>query len=252
MMMRHRDFKRTGADGFTLLELLIALVLGLIVMSILIWLYLSNTQAALFQTGVLRVQENGRFAIDMISRSARMIGYDDPTTATTLTSPVVSGTDGSGSTLLTVSNLKPFADTLVVRYEGGTDIRDCRGTEVAAENEVTNFYAVTTDNNLVCATANGNELTLAEGVEDVQILYGEDVSGDGIANRYVSAASVTSWNNIVTVQVALLVNSVATALPALFDSDGNPDGVCIGCTLFATVNDQLIRGEFITTINIRN
>jgi len=49
---------------------------------------------------------------------------------------------------------------------------------------------------------------LIEGVENLQILYGEDTDNDDIANRYVSASNVTVWNAIKSVRIALLVSTV--------------------------------------------
>jgi type IV pilus assembly protein PilW len=259
----NRMINRRRSGGLTLIELMVALVLSLMVAQAIIYLYLSNTAAATFQRGAARVGENGRFAVDMISRSIRMAGYNDPQTSTVPTSPALQGTDGSSGVLLSIANLKSSSDTIGIRYEGGTNIHDCQGQSVAAGSWVTNVYAVTSDDNLVCAVqltasdgtvTNQSALTLAEGVENVQTLYGEDLSGDGVANRYVPAGSVSNWSGIATVQVAMLVNSVTNALPSSVDSGGalHVESVCIGCTTFSAVNDALIRGEFITTVNVRN
>jgi type IV pilus assembly protein PilW len=48
---------------------------------------------------------------------------------------------------------------------------------------------------------------LAEGVEDMQIQYGEDLSGDGVANRYVDA-DVADMAKVVSVRFGLLVETV--------------------------------------------
>jgi type IV pilus assembly protein PilW len=50
---------------------------------------------------------------------------------------------------------------------------------------------------------------LAEGVEDMQVLYGEDTIGnDQVPDLYRAADTVVNWNNVVSLQVALLVSSV--------------------------------------------
>ena len=53
---------------------------------------------------------------------------------------------------------------------------------------------------------------LVEGVENMQILYGEDLSGpdgklDGIADRFLSADDVVDFNDIIAVKISLLVRS---------------------------------------------
>ena len=55
----------------------------------------------------------------------------------------------------------------------------------------------------------GDPQELAEGVEDMQILYGEDTIGaDQVPDVYRAADTVANWNNVVSLQVALLVSSV--------------------------------------------
>jgi len=193
----HRSIRPVRAvAGFTLVELMVALVLGLLVLGSVITVYMNNTQAAQFQTGVMRAQENGRFAIDVLSRTLRMAGYD-PDGGATVSGNVISGTTGSSGTTFTQSGLKSGADTITVRYEGGTDIRDCRGVATSSSNAIVNQYAILTDasgiDQLVCNTADGNAESLAEGIEDMQVLYGVDLDSDGVANRYVDASSVSDW-----------------------------------------------------------
>jgi type IV pilus assembly protein PilW len=45
---------------------------------------------------------------------------------------------------------------------------------------------------------------LAEGIENMQVLYGQDTDGDQAPNVYRTAAAVTNWNQVVSLQVALL------------------------------------------------
>lgn len=240
---------RCRAAGFGLVELMVALVIGLIVLGSVLAVYMSNSQSARFQSGLMRAHENGRFAIDVLSRTMRMAGYDDPDTATEVGTTFVQGTISYSGATFTQSGLNTAGDTVTIRYEGGTGIRDCRGGTVAANTVAVNQYGIWTDgdgdSHLVCNTANGNAEPLAEGVQDMQVQYGLDLDGDGVANRYVDAGSVGNWAQVVSVQVALLVNSVNAALP-------QEDTVCLGCSVFAGTQDFLIRAEFQTTIGMRN
>lgn len=236
-------------QGFTLVELMVALVLGLLVLGMVITAYLGNTQASRFQNGVLRVQENGRFAIDMLSRTMRMAGYDDPASAAPVTGHAIKGAATAGAAALTQTGIKANTDIIAVTYEGGTDIRDCQGNNFAQGVVRTSQYAVRDDGNLVCLTnATGATVQeLAEGIEDMQILYGIDPDEDGVANRYVDVANIGVGNldNIISLEITLLVNSVVNVLPAT-------DNVCLGCVVFAGSTDQLLRAEFQTIIDIRN
>ncbi len=52
-----------------------------------------------------------------------------------------------------------------------------------------------------------NPQELVEGVENMQVLYGEDTDGDDTANRYVAADEVTNPAAVVAVRVGLLMRA---------------------------------------------
>ena len=62
-------------------------------------------------------------------------------------------------------------------------------------------------------------LELVDGIQNMQVLYGEDNDNDSYANYYVPAASVANMNNVVSVRITLLVRSyldnVTTAAQSL-------------------------------------
>jgi type IV pilus assembly protein PilW len=61
--------------GFSLVELMLALALGLVVVTGIVQLFVGNSQTYNVLNGQARMQENGRFALDIISRAARTAGY---------------------------------------------------------------------------------------------------------------------------------------------------------------------------------
>ncbi len=61
--------------GFSLVELLVALVLGLFVVAGVIQVYVSNKQAYRVNDAMERIQENARFAMHFLTRDIRMAGY---------------------------------------------------------------------------------------------------------------------------------------------------------------------------------
>ena len=63
------------AQGFSLIELMLALALGVIVTAGIVALFVGNNQTYTLLNGQSRMQENARFAVDFISRSARAAGY---------------------------------------------------------------------------------------------------------------------------------------------------------------------------------
>jgi len=87
---------------------------------------------------------------------------------------------------------------------------------------------------------------LAEGVDTLQVLYGVDSNGDRIADDYLTANSVTHWENIISVRVALLVRS-------LEQYGKNPDTAheVLGVDI-AAAGDNRERLMFSTTTTLRN
>ena len=87
-------------------------------------------------------------------------------------------------------------------------------------------------------------LEMVDGVEDMQLRYGEDTDGDGVANRYATAAAVTDWSGVVTVRLELLLvsddDNIARAAQAY-----TLDGVAVMPT------DRRLRRVFTTTVAVR-
>ena len=62
---------------------------------------------------------------------------------------------------------------------------------------------------------------LIDGVENMQILYGEDTSGNRVADAYLNATAVTNWEDVVSVKLALLFTTVDEDFTAPFDIRAN-------------------------------
>ena len=70
------DMNRKHAQcGLTLVELMVAMVLGLLLMGGVLQMHTANRQTTRVSEGVSRIQENARYAIAMIQREVRMAGY---------------------------------------------------------------------------------------------------------------------------------------------------------------------------------
>ncbi len=99
--------------GLTLIEILIALVIGLVLMAGVISLMINSKRAYNTQSDLAGVQENARFVVDTIAKDARMAGYQGcsgglPDAIQGLNNQTISGiTSDISSDVLLVS----FADT---------------------------------------------------------------------------------------------------------------------------------------------
>ena len=61
--------------GLTLVELMIAMLLGLFLLGGLLQIFISSKQTNRMQEGLSRLQENGRFAMDFMTRDIRLAGF---------------------------------------------------------------------------------------------------------------------------------------------------------------------------------
>jgi type IV pilus assembly protein PilW len=66
---------KSPETGFTLIELMIAMLLGLFLIGGIIQIFIGSRQTYKMQENMSRLQENGRFAMDFITRDNRMIGF---------------------------------------------------------------------------------------------------------------------------------------------------------------------------------
>lgn len=78
-MRRKRPRSQPSADvragGFTLVELMVAMTIGLIILAGVAQIFTSSRATYVVQEGLARVQENGRFAMEFIAQDLRMAGY---------------------------------------------------------------------------------------------------------------------------------------------------------------------------------
>lgn len=67
--------QRAAAAGFTLVELMVAITIGLILLAAIGQLFVTSRATHGIEEALARVQENGRFATDFIAKDLRMAGY---------------------------------------------------------------------------------------------------------------------------------------------------------------------------------
>jgi len=91
-----------------------------------------------------------------------------------------------------------------------------------------------------------NPVEIVNGVEDLQVTYGEDTTGDGAVDNYPDATGVTNWNNVVSVRIQLLVatdEDIGSVKRPYTDLTG---------TVVPDPGDFKIRRRFASTVNLRN
>lgn len=95
---------------------------------------------------------------------------------------------------------------------------------------------------------------LVEGVETMQVSYGEDTDSDGLPNRYVSAGDVTDTDDIVTVRVGLLMYSIREVSEENDTRSFNVAGTNVADTGTIPTHggNKSLRQVYTATVKIRN
>ncbi|MCF6364093.1 MAG: PilW family protein [Gammaproteobacteria bacterium] len=231
-------------QGFSLVEIMVAMTLGLVLLGGTITLYASSKDSYRLQENIAGLQENARFAIHALRRDVEMAGF--PMAREIVPFNIAETLDGGGNT----------SDQLSIQYNSSNppNNTDCLGTVVAPPGTlITNRYTINNDGDLVCQ-GNTNNLTqtLVENVINMQALYGVDTDANGSANQYLRANEVTAlpgnpWLQVVSLRLALLVASETAVGPA----PRPPLTLLDAVPAFAPADNRLYR-VFTTTIPLRN
>lgn len=229
--------------GFTLIELMIAMSLGLVIVFAIITIMISSNRNAIDADSMSDTHETGRFAISVLSNALYSSGYKSSGPITPFADICANPANPVACTL-EVGNGR--GDQLAIRKVVSDDNdMSCAGIDlglaVDTELEVIETYWIETDaatglGTLRCRTYDSagvpqtNTQSLVMGLEAVHILYGlrTTVNPDSTRNvsLYVAADDVTDWNNVLAVKIGLLVrsqNDNGVALPGqryvLLDSE---------------------------------
>lgn len=238
--------------GFSLVEMMIAAALGLLVLLAIGSMYIGSRQTYRMQEDNARLQETGRYALEVMGRSIRQAGFWNMPL-----NPVATATAFGGTPITGTNAASPLTDTLTVQYDGLTGDRDCEGTVLAANAVVTEAYRVV-GNNLVCdgIDADAAFQPLVSDVEDLQVLYGVDTNSDlsQSVDQYVAAP--VNWNQVRSARICVLARSAnsVTNAPQNFLNCAGALGTAAGAGAFsaAAAGDFRLRRTFVSTINLRN
>ncbi len=328
----NRKYPITGRRqrGFTLVEILIALVIGLILTGGIIQVFSSTRQSNRVQEAISRMQENGRMALEVIARDARMADFwgcsgDIANVTNHLDSGEsgfinfgvggVDGTDsgGSGADTLVLRGgtgnglilQAPFgpatSSALNVTTGNGLDegdvvmISDCETADIfqvsnddadttgsiahttggsitpgndnvfdpgcpgASAHCLSKVYdntaRVFTTNQVTYSIATGSEGLPAlfrngqeflDGIEDFQVLYGEDTDGNSVADYYVAAGDVVDMTQVISIRFAIVTVS---STDRLYEGPAQTYRV-LGAN--RTSGDTRIRQVYTSTVTLRN
>ena len=284
MTRRRPSALRAPMRGFTIVEFMVAVAIGLIISLVIGQVFVGSRQSFTSQDDAARIQENMRYATQVLTRTIRMAGYrnntgQDPNSLfLKATTPAVTGANdvataglpsGTNPSAPTASAPAVAPDTVTVRFQGmGTGVTppttadgsvvDCFGNSIDYGVTAVSSFGIrpvtkpdgTLSSSLFCSTDGGatwpaaNEL-IAD-VDNMQILYGVDTDNDGAANAYVRINDVADIDTIVSVRLWLLLRSPTASNPGTATIVYNLAGVNY------TYTDRFVRRVLQTTINLRN
>ena len=101
------------------------------------------------------------------------------------------------------------------------------------------------DNNANSRVLRSEELV--SGIESMQLLYGVDTDGDFAINSYQTATGVANWEQVRTVQLALLARAAENSL-----AQDDAATYALAGTTVNPVDDRRQRRVFAMTISLRN
>jgi type IV pilus assembly protein PilW len=244
--------------GLTLVEMMVAITIGLVVLLAIGSIFIGSRQTYRVQEDNARIQEAGRYALEVIGRSIRQAGAD----AEMNSNPVAITLECVAPTCIAIDNNGVAAATDTIRtqfYAGREELnggawitRDCTSGAVAAGTLATNIFNLN-GTDLRCTGGVGGMQPLVSDVEDLQVVYGIDTTGDQSIDRYV--ASPADWAQVMTARVCVQVrsanNGIASSAQRFMNCAGAM-GTATGAAAFTNAGDLRLHRSFVATYNLRN
>jgi type IV pilus assembly protein PilW len=207
-------FKETG---FSLVELLIALLLGLILIGGVLQVFLASRVTALANDELAKIQDNGRVAVSILVQDIRLAGYRNPDNGGSPDFFLMDALCGDANPC--TFNAATGSDRIAVSFDlapdDGSEV-DCTGTAVGAVDLVSHVYFVEEVNGISSLMCRGYNQTLGaftnqafalvDGIDAIHFAYGLS-DGSGGISRYVNASQLADPGEVVAVRVDLLVSS---------------------------------------------
>ena len=271
---------RIYQQGFSLIELLVAMLIGIFLLAGISNSYMHSKTADRKTNQSSVLEDNGRFSLEILTDILEKTAFTpnagildrqfitDPAHVEQEQCPVtnddsVVNTGIFNANTITAEGGGVESDSIGIIFHGdvghytdcagGTLPDNCRMKELpdmtenpAAARIYNSFFVDTGTNTLRCAGSRTNApVVIAEGVENIQFLYGIDEGAN--QKRYVQADEVAAWDQVVSIQVAVLVRS----LKPVKDKPVSKQYKLLN-TIITSDTDKYQREVFSTTVKLRN
>lgn len=274
-------FNDTRQSGLTLIELLIAMTLGLFLIGAVIQVFLGTKKTYSVVTSQSAAQESGRFALYFLGNGLRHAGHwghiaykqSFPEHSSFVTdNSIAFGNNNSSAT-----DVVTGTDDIFLQMTGSVDgsVSTCLGMVLTVDKLAVDRYFIapaeagssenisslrcTSDtydydvdlNTVDAASIDTDTQTLVSGIENMQILYGLSALDSNVTQRYLDASAISAndWQNVRSIKVAVLASSNDDS--SGFDNDKTYQLLDETYDASAT-GDRRARLVFQQTINLRN
>jgi type IV pilus assembly protein PilW len=222
-----------AARGFTFVEIMVAMALGLFLIGGLLTLVQAMRRTATNQSGMSQLQDNERMAMQLITDVVQSTGYYTSPVTNSAASAFLVGTYGPATFTSAQALLGNYTagipDIITNRYQtagtaAGDNAINCTGNPSNLFANFVNQITVDTASNYLTCTVwvNANNpvtVALVPGITNMTVLYGVE-SGNGVASNsvdaYLTADLVTAgnlWPQVRSVQVTLTFLNPMSAQP---------------------------------------
>jgi type IV pilus assembly protein PilW len=234
---------RNREAGISLVEMMIALSIGLLLTVTVGTILSGSLQIFRVQGENARIQESGRFLMDTLGRQITQAGYTAISPVYTDPKLSFAGTPVSGEHGVVATRTgerQVGSDYLAVSFDASTD---CQGN-AAASGTVQNEFYLNTSAELVCASGGGAPEVLADNVETFHVLYGVDTDGDYSVDSY--EAQPADWTQVISVRVCVVERAASPGTSPAAQQYQD----CSGVT--QTAPDTRLRRVLSATFQLRN
>ena len=198
--------------GTSLIEILIAMVIGLFILGAVAAVFVNMQKTFTSQDQLAQLQDNQRLAQTILTNTVQSAGYfPDPKTNTQQTALTgASGVVAAGQVISGTSGAGTASDTLTTQFAtaSGDGVMNCLGQSntSGAQLVYVNTLSVNANNELQCVVNGQAPVSLVSGVSSLTVLYGTDTNGDGNNDSYLTATQVAAagaWSAVHAVKVTL-------------------------------------------------
>jgi type IV pilus assembly protein PilW len=213
---------RHTAGGFTLVELMIALLIGLFLTGGLLTLVFAMRRSTTTQAGMSQLQDDERMGMSILTNAVQSAGYYPNPYANTASTFFLAAAPLTAGQSIYGTRVAGVPDTITVRYTTAGSatalVKDntinCAGQMSTTQATWTQTFQIDTTNKVLqCVLNDGvnpaKTLNLVTGVSNLVVLYGVKTAAGIAANsadtylagNVVQAANL--WSNVVSVKVTL-------------------------------------------------